>query len=258
MRDFQSFHQQATGHLPYEYQARFARDGLPDVVRAPTGAGKTGVILAWLWRRLYGPDRAGTPRRLVYALPQRSLTEPLTAEIRRWLGHLDLTDEVALHVVAGARADSSGDWRENMHQPAIVLGTTDALVSKALNRALTAGRTLFPIDFALVTNGAHWVVDDASLSAQSAMTLRQLARFAGSFGTAEPYVDGPARRLPRDRRDGQGTSPPGHDDPRRAEHGDRRPGGLPGTARRSRPRRAAALRFPRRRPRGQAGRAREP
>lgn len=186
MRDFQSFHQQATGHLPYEYLTRIARDGLPDVVRAPTGAGKAGVMLAWLWRRLYGPDPAGTPRRLVYALPQRSLTEPLAAVIRRWLGHLDLADEVALHVVAGARADSSGDWRENMHQPAIVLGTTDALVSKALNRALAAWRTLFPIDFALVTNGAHWVVDDAPLSAQSAMTLRQLARFAEGFGTAEP------------------------------------------------------------------------
>jgi CRISPR-associated endonuclease/helicase Cas3 len=187
MRDFQSFHQQATGHLPYQYQARIARDGLPDVVRAPTGAGKTGVILAWLWRRLHGPDPVGTPRRLIYALPQRSLTEPLAAEIRRWLARLGLTDEVALHVVAGARADSAGDWRENMHRPAIVVGAADALVSKALNRALAVGRTLFPIDFALVTNGAHWVVDDAGLSAQSAMTLSQLARFAASFGTAEPF-----------------------------------------------------------------------
>ena len=29
--------------------------GLPAVVQAPTGTGKTGIILAWLWRRLYGP-----------------------------------------------------------------------------------------------------------------------------------------------------------------------------------------------------------
>jgi CRISPR-associated endonuclease/helicase Cas3 len=204
MRDFQSFHQQATAHLPYEYQARIAHEGLPGVVRAPTGAGKTGVILAWLWRRLYGPDPAGTPRRLVYALPQRSLTEPLAAEIRGWLGHLHLADEITLHVVAGARADSSGDWRENMHRPAIVLGTADALVSKALNRALAAGRTLFPVDFALVTNGAHWILDDASLSAQSARTLRQIARFAGGFGTAEPFgltllEVGPLGLSPRDR-----------------------------------------------------------
>ena len=65
-------------YRPYGYQARIARDGLPDVVQAPTGAGKTGVILAWLWRRLYGPDPAGTPRRLIYALPQRSLTEQVS------------------------------------------------------------------------------------------------------------------------------------------------------------------------------------
>ena len=56
MRDFESFYEQATGHRPYGYQARIARDGLPGAVRVPTGAGKTGVILAWLWRRLYGPE----------------------------------------------------------------------------------------------------------------------------------------------------------------------------------------------------------
>jgi CRISPR-associated endonuclease/helicase Cas3 len=71
----------ATGHTPHGYQARLARDGLPDVVRAPTGTGKTGIILAWLWRRLYA-DPKDTPRRLVYALPQRSLVEQVAGEGR--------------------------------------------------------------------------------------------------------------------------------------------------------------------------------
>jgi CRISPR-associated endonuclease/helicase Cas3 len=69
MPDFGTFFARATGGQPYEYQERLARDGLPGAFWAPTGAGKTGVILVWLWRRLPGPDRAGTPRRLVYALP---------------------------------------------------------------------------------------------------------------------------------------------------------------------------------------------
>ena len=64
MQDFESFFRAATEHSPHGYQARIARDGLPNVVKAPTGTGKTGVILAWLWRRLYGPDPSGTPRRL--------------------------------------------------------------------------------------------------------------------------------------------------------------------------------------------------
>ena len=59
MQDFQAFYEQATGRRPHEYQVRIARDGLPDIVRAPAGAGKPGVILAWLWRRLHGQDPAG-------------------------------------------------------------------------------------------------------------------------------------------------------------------------------------------------------
>jgi CRISPR-associated endonuclease/helicase Cas3 len=104
MRDFESFFERATGHRPYGYQARIARDGLPDRVQAPTGAGKTGVILAWLWRRLHGPDPAGAPRRLVYALPQRSPVDYVSGSIRRWLGNLGLADEVAVHASAWSKA----------------------------------------------------------------------------------------------------------------------------------------------------------
>ena len=146
--------EQPEGSDPYGYQRRLASDGLPDVVRAPTGTGKTGIILAWLWRRLRA-DPKGTPRRLVYALPQRSLVEQVAGEAARWLEHLGLSGEVALHVVMGGRGESQGSWRQDMHKPAIVVGTVDSLVSKALIRGYGIGRAIFPIDFALVTNGAH-------------------------------------------------------------------------------------------------------
>jgi CRISPR-associated endonuclease/helicase Cas3 len=187
MQDFETFFHVATGFGPHGYQARIARDGLPDVVKAPTGTGKTGVILAWLWRRLYGPDPGGTPRRLMYALPQRSLVDQVSGEARKWLANLGLTDEVALHVVMGGRGETQGDWRENMHQPAIVVGTVDSLVSKSLNRAYGIGRAIFPIDFALVTNGTHWIIDEIQLCPESTTTLRQLAGFAAKLGTAEPF-----------------------------------------------------------------------
>ena len=80
------------GYEPHGYQRRIARDGLPAVVRAPTGTGKTGIILAWLWRRLNEAHRDGTPRRLVYALPQRSLVEQVAGEAGRWLANLGLAD----------------------------------------------------------------------------------------------------------------------------------------------------------------------
>jgi CRISPR-associated endonuclease/helicase Cas3 len=59
VKTFEELFGEATGHPPYGYQARIARNGLPDVVQAPTGAGKTGVILAWLG----GDCTARTPAR---------------------------------------------------------------------------------------------------------------------------------------------------------------------------------------------------
>ncbi len=163
-----------------------ARDGLPSVVQAPTGAGKTGIILAWLWRRLYA-DPEGTPRRLVYALPPQSLTEHVASEAARWLANLGLAGQVALHVPTGASGQSQRQWRLDMHKPAIVIGTADSLVSKALNRGYGIGTASFPIDYALVTNGAQWVIDEMRLCRESATTLRQLAAFANEFRTAEPF-----------------------------------------------------------------------
>ena len=92
MQAFDEFFRMATGHTPHGYQARIARGGLPDVVQAPTGTGKTGIILAWLWRRLHESHGDRTPRRLVYALPQRSLVEQVAGEARRWLANLGLAD----------------------------------------------------------------------------------------------------------------------------------------------------------------------
>src|ERR1022692_956410 len=187
VQSFDEFFRNATGRAPYGYQARLAAGGLPAVVQAPTGTGKTGIVLAWLWRRLHGSDQAATPRRLVYALPQRSLVEQVAGDVQGWLTNLGLADVVALHVVMGGEGTSQKQWRMDMHQPAIVIGTVDSLVSKALNRGYGIGRATYPIDFALVTNGAHWVIDEIQLCPESTTTLRQLAAFASFFGTAEPF-----------------------------------------------------------------------
>jgi CRISPR-associated endonuclease/helicase Cas3 len=184
---FEEFFDRATGFRPHGYQARIARNGLPAVVRAPTGTGKTGIVLAWLWRRLHGPEPAATPRRLVYALPQRSLVEQVAGQAGQWLANLGLDGQVALHVVMGGAGETQWQWRMDMHRPAIVVGTVDSLVSKALNRGYGLGRATYPVDFALVANGAHWVIDEVQLCPESTTTLRQLAAFARHFGTAEPF-----------------------------------------------------------------------
>ncbi len=57
--NYPTFFQQATGQAPYPYQERLAgADPWPDLLEAPTGAGKTeAIVLAWLWRRRHGPAK---------------------------------------------------------------------------------------------------------------------------------------------------------------------------------------------------------
>jgi CRISPR-associated endonuclease Cas3-HD len=147
-------------------------------------------VLAWLWRRLFGSQvaAAATPRRLVYVLPQGGLVEPVAIQAREWLTRLGLIDQVALHVVQGGSDSEGPRWRRDMHLPALVIGCADCLVSKALNHGYGIGLLSYPIDFALVTNGAQWVFDDVACCQRSADTVRQLASAAARLGTAEPFA----------------------------------------------------------------------
>lgn len=68
--DFDEAFRRATGWEPYDYQRELGSRGRPpSVIEVPTGSGKTmAVLVPWLC------DRAA-PRRLVYALPMRTLVE---------------------------------------------------------------------------------------------------------------------------------------------------------------------------------------
>ncbi len=190
MLTFGEWFQVAASREPREWLAAIARDGLPPSLDVPPGSVKADIIAAWLWRYLYPSDNSKMreARRLVYALPQGAVAEPAASAVRGWLARLGLADQVGLHLSMGTWASSEGpDWRADMHRPAIVIGTAEYLVSKALVRAFGVDRVLWPIDFALVTNGAHWIVHEERLSRRSAATLRSVATATGHRGTAEPF-----------------------------------------------------------------------
>jgi len=189
--DFDRFFETATGFAPYAYQRHVALEGFPDLVEAPTAAGKTeAMVVPWLWRVFQGPPevQAVTPRRLVIALPMRTLVEQTRDRIESILERLDLADEVLVRVLMGGslKKPDLNRWRMSPHQRTIVVGTIDSIVSRGLNRGYGATRGAYPIDFALVTNGAQLVVDEVQLGVQATTTLRQLRAFQRVWGTAEP------------------------------------------------------------------------
>ncbi|MGQ0802344.1 MAG: type I-G CRISPR-associated helicase/endonuclease Cas3g [Actinomycetota bacterium] len=188
IESFEGLVSAAAGHDPYEYQCRIARDGLPDLLKAPTGAGKTlAATLPWLWRRRFHPDeavRSSTPHWLVFVLPMRVLVEQTAGAIRSWVDRLGLTDEVGVHVVMGGEGRIDSAWRLLPEREAIFVGTLDMLLSRALNRGYGESRFAWPIDFGLFHNGCQWVFDEIQLMGPGLPTSRQLEGLRRKLGTA--------------------------------------------------------------------------
>jgi CRISPR-associated endonuclease/helicase Cas3 len=185
MSGFASFVEAATGRPPYDYQARLADDGFPDVLAVPTGSGKTAAaVLPWLYRRRVAPDE--TPRRLVYTLPMRTLVEQTDRAVRDWLANLGLDGEVGVYRLMGGETREQSDWRLAPERDAVLIGTQDMIVSAALNRGYGVTPAVWPIDFGLLNADSFFVFDEVQLMGPALPTSRQLDAFRRSFGTAAP------------------------------------------------------------------------
>jgi CRISPR-associated endonuclease/helicase Cas3 len=180
---FNEFFRTATGGCgPYPYQQRFAEaDPLPHLLRAPTGAGKTAAaVLGWLWR--WRSQKPGTPRRLVYCLPMRVLVEQSERAAKEWIKNLGL--DVPIHVLMGG-VDTE-QWFLHPEKPAVLIGTQDMLLSRALNRGYAASRFHWPIAFGLLNNDCLWVFDEPQLMGNGVSTSAQLAGLRQTLGTLGP------------------------------------------------------------------------
>ncbi len=135
---FRTFFKDATEvkEGPYPYQERLANESIQGrLIHIPTGAGKTAAaILAWLYRLKNCPDE--TPRRLVYCLPMRVLVEQTRDKACEWVRNLKSTiwPELDLRVYTLMGGEVEEDWEVYPEKPAILVGTQDMLLSRALNR----------------------------------------------------------------------------------------------------------------------------
>lgn len=185
---FGKFFRDITGEPPFPYQVRFTESvQLPQLLEAPTGAGKTAtVVLGWLWRRQYGSAalKEGTPRRLVFCLPVRTLVEQTAAVARHWLETAGLTDDVQVHVLMGGDVDDG--WDVHPERDAILVGTQDQLLSRAMLRGYAMSRYRWPMHFGLLHNDCLWAVDETQLMGVGLSTTVQLDAFRRILGVWRP------------------------------------------------------------------------
>ena len=182
-KNFKAFFKQATGNDPYPYQKRLAESPIPSVINVPTGAGKTesAILGVWLWHRLHDD---GTPRRLVYCLPQRVLVEQTEQRVKGWLKNLGLEAEIGVALLLGGDQDKEFD--KYPAKDYIIIGTQDILISGALNRRYGASPFRWPITFGLLNNDCLWVLDEVQIMENALPTSVQLDAFRKSFKTFGP------------------------------------------------------------------------
>jgi CRISPR-associated endonuclease/helicase Cas3 len=192
--NFGDFFSQATGISsgPYDYQQRLARDDWPDLLEIPTGLGKTAaVVLAWLYKRRVLED-TDTPRRLVYCLPMRVLVEQTVSNIESWLAAHQMYGEpgqgkVSINVLMGGVSDlRKAQWAHHPEEDAILVGTQDMLLSRALMRGYGMSRYQWPVHFALLHNDAMWVYDEVQLMGPALPTSTQLEGMRRRLSTDRP------------------------------------------------------------------------
>ena len=56
-----------------------------------------------------------------------------------------------------------GEWFLYPERPAIIIGTQDMLLSRALNRGYASARARWPVEFGLLSHDALWVMDEVQL-----------------------------------------------------------------------------------------------
>jgi CRISPR-associated endonuclease/helicase Cas3 len=201
--NFADFFRTATGNTPYDYQSRLAGNDPgtachSQLINVPTGLGKTAaVVLAWLWNRAH-LQHPQWPRRLVYCLPMRTLVEQTQDEARKWIAALHEhnllqgnSPEVIILMGGEELEGGAKDWDLHPEREAILIGTQDMLLSRALNRGYGMSRYRWPMHFGLLNNDALWVMDETQLMGPGLGTACQLEAFRsgqghgfGSIGTA--------------------------------------------------------------------------
>lgn len=171
---------------PHSWQISLMEDGEPKdrLIRIPTGLGKTaGVTMAWLFNRVKQKNSAW-PLRLVICLPMRTLVEQTEKSVRAWVeatgllwsgDPMERKGKIGVHTLMGGV--TSAEWQLYPEEKAILIGTQDMLLSRALNRGYAAPRARWPMEFGLLNHDVLWILDEGQLMDVGLRTSSQLQHF---------------------------------------------------------------------------------
>ena len=178
---YRDFFKETTGFYLYPWQERFsAWNGKTiAVVSGPTGVGKeSGVIIPWLYSYKIGNP---STTRLVYALPTRSLVDQVYENAQRFMEASGLPIEITMYCLKGGKVEHG--FEQDLSQPAILIGTQDQLLSRALNRGFGVSWGPRPLHCAALTNDCRWILDETQLTGVGYGTLVQLYKHWKNLGT---------------------------------------------------------------------------
>ena len=123
----------------------------------------------------------------------RVLVEQTRDSVVSFLQRLDLLNPpgsesnlhpVGVHVLMGGDVDE--EWYLHPEQDAVIIGTQDMLLSRALNRGYALSRFRWPVPYGLLNNDALWVLDEVQLMGAGVPTTAQMAAFRDKLGTHGP------------------------------------------------------------------------
>jgi CRISPR-associated endonuclease/helicase Cas3 len=179
-----SYFEAAAGFAPLPFQLAWMEQGGAAAIRsleAPTGLGKTlATLVGWLWDRQQRPQT--TPRRLVYQLPLRTLTEQIAVECRAVMGRLGVS--IPVYVLRGGQIDN--DYAASLATEAVIVGTLDQVVSRQLMRGYCCSRWSWPRHFAALNTDVRVVVDETQLQGAAVRTAIRLQEFHQKLGGPAP------------------------------------------------------------------------
>lgn len=200
--NFKEFFEDIHGYKPYAWQTRLMQQILstgkwPDVIKIPTGQGKTAVLDLFVFALAANPD--ASPRRLFFVIDRRIIVDqiyqrafhirqklldssnPIVRRVTNSLENLiaDVHADLNLQTPLGISQLRGGmppdrAWAERPDMPWISVSTVDQLGSALLFRSYRGSRSSSPIQAALIRCDSLIVLDEVHIAEPIRQTLKRV------------------------------------------------------------------------------------